>query len=179
MKNNYNPVLYPLNRDLSKQWFIKFFNPATDKYEKKYGKLNKLATVNERLTEAERIITQELEAVAHASELIKNAEVNQLCTLVEQFYAYKRVGKRAKSVLTYDTHIQVFIKWYRTVWRGGDYMVMGHEFLNYISPGKSNTTINAYKTTIKSVFAAIAKAKKLDIISLYIGYASLTQYYKI
>jgi hypothetical protein len=54
-KKNFCPKLYPLNRDLARTWFVKYYD-HTGRPQKKFGNLNNLATIRERELEAKRIV---------------------------------------------------------------------------------------------------------------------------
>jgi integrase len=158
---NSQPVLYPLDRNMQATWFVKYKDSATGKPLKKYGLLNKLPSLAERLIEADRIIINEIGVQPTA---ISPNNTHAIVALVQQFFSYKLIGKRFKSIVTYEKHVNEFVLWYRTTGHHFDLDIMGIEFLGTLNAkGLSGTTVNAYRTTLKSVFAKIQKAKKIDI----------------
>ncbi len=156
------PTLYPADRDLSKKWFVKYYDQQKKSYQKAYGKLAKLASLEERLAEAARIIAQLENSQALAAN--PNSQ-DQLTLLVQQYYDFKCMGKKAKSVITYRSQVEEFVRWYR-VEKGSQYEleVLGSMFLSYLAKnGRSNTTINNYRSNLSSIFRQILKAKKLAV----------------
>ncbi len=51
---NFAPTIYPLNRDVTKVWFVKYRDPS-GKLVKRYGNIAIFSTQKERLKEANRL----------------------------------------------------------------------------------------------------------------------------
>lgn len=154
------PTLYPADRALSKKWFVKYYDHQKKSYQKVYGNLNRLTTLEERMAEGARLVASIMEADAMAKD---PARQDQLTLLVQQFYDFKCMGKKNKSVITYRSQVEEFVRWYR-VERGSQYelQILGSMFLSFLAKnGRSNTTINNYRSNLSSIFRQIVKAKKL------------------
>lgn len=153
------PTLYPANRDLSKVWFVSYQCRETGKIKKKYGRMAHLPTVEERIKESERIIRDEIGYYPPAVAQVRS----DLPAMLEQFYNYRKVGLRAKSVITYRTMVESFVRWYRLHWKGGEDEVMALEYMGYLnSNGMGATTRNNYRSLLKSLFEKMVDAGKLD-----------------
>lgn len=103
------PTLYPLDRDLKKQWFIKYFTPA-GKPVKVYGKLARFATVKERESEAKRLLDTIQNPNFQPAGNVKTDLISLLDTLLE----YKRPAMERHSYDSYLSIIKLFAVWYRT-----------------------------------------------------------------
>ena len=160
IKTMKGPTLYPADRDLSKGWFVKYFHPEKKTYQKEYGNLRNLHTLEERLQEGAALIAD----ITRRLNLMQHPESrDQLTMLVQQYYDFKCMGKKNKSVITYRSQVEEFCRWYRCE-KG--YLhgleILGQSFLAFLSKkGLSNTTINNYRSNLSSIFRALVKAKKL------------------
>ena len=106
-KKNFVPTLYPLNKDISKTWFVKYKDDA-GRFLKVYGKLNSFSTVAERTVEANRIIKDILtpgeKHLINRNELVKN-----LSDLLE----FRRPMLAYKTYQDYFSLLKKFSLWYR------------------------------------------------------------------
>src|SRR5437868_3110156 len=107
-KKNFLPTLFPLNRDIRKTWFVKYYPPNQKAPLKKYGRLNHLHTLRERLKEADRIIRSILEP-QQAEKQQREDIITHLSALLE----YKRPALARKSYQTYLSYLNRFAAWYR------------------------------------------------------------------
>ncbi|MFC4232119.1 tyrosine-type recombinase/integrase [Parasediminibacterium paludis] len=105
-KKNFAPTLFPLNRDMQKTWFVTYYDKAGRKL-KKYGRLNHLQTLEERLIEAERLI-QEITAPDRIEKERKIGLAGQMSDLLE----YKRPFMRKKGYQSYSSVLKGFARWY-------------------------------------------------------------------
>lgn len=105
-KKNFLPKLYPVDRDMQKTWFIKHVDPA-GRPTKTYGRLNHLHTLEDRMKEANRLLTilQMPSSIKQRRDLISN-----LSSVLE----YKRPEFASKTYQCYFSHLKYFSAWYRT-----------------------------------------------------------------
>lgn len=160
VKTMKGPTLYPLDRDMSKVWHVKYYCPINQTYKKAYIPQKELATYESRMAAATRLIDQLSQQLALQTNPQAN---NRLTMLVQEYYDYKCIGKRNKSVITYRSMVEEFIRWYRTE-NGARYELetLGSKFLSALAKkGLSNTTINNYRSNLSSIFRAMVKAKKI------------------
>jgi len=152
------PTLYPLDRDLSKTWFIKYKDQKTGLVKKIYGSLKHLPTVEDRETEAQRIIADEL----NWHPMPVATPVDRLPGVLEQYLGYRVVGLAHKSVISYTGIVQCFCRWYRLNCKNPEMEVVGMEYLRHLyQEGISATTRNNHRALLTSLFKKIVKAGKL------------------
>lgn len=146
------PKRYPASGDLKKTWFILYTNTDGERI-KKYGNLNNLATFDERLTEAQRIID---EINSTASIKTTNSRGNQLIRDLDEVYEMRKPLWKSKTISAYQTHLNSFVYWFR---KSGCPEIDTRQitlFLNYIlSKGSSATTRNNYRKNLGSLFKDI------------------------
>ena len=76
---------------------------------------------------------------------VANDNANGVVAVIQQFFGYKLMGKRFKTKVTYEKHINALVAWYRTKGHTLDLDIMGIEFLSTLyAQGLSCTTVNAY-----------------------------------
>ena len=159
MRHHYYKI-YPLDRDLSKLWFVEFKDPITGKRHKKYGNLKNCLTLKERLLEAERIVKEySSNPPEQPGGDIRFAGVD-IPSLIQRKLEEKSIYLRSKSFATYQSKVVVFARWYRFHGRTQEVKAMGlaMAFLKYLKElNKSNTTINAYRNTLKTLFKSLKK----------------------
>lgn len=106
-KKNFLPKLYPISRDITKTWFVQYFDSA-GRPQKVYGNLNKLTTTADRMREARKLIKQVTDP--------KRVETRQRTDLIGNLDAaleYKRPALAKKSYQCYFSHLKKFVEWYR------------------------------------------------------------------
>lgn len=145
------PKLYPIGRDLNKTWYVGY-NDLFGKPLKRYGNLLNLKTVEERLQEGERII----------SEIKKEQLTNSATSLNGELVRYLDValdarcqGKNEKTKYSYTHKIKKFCEWYRQASCPPINHLMGAAFLTWVprnSNANSNTSINGYRRQLKTIF---------------------------
>lgn len=101
------PTLYPLNRDLAKTWFVKFYTPA-GKLVKMYGQLAWYHTVKEKEAEGARIIAEILNP--HTAPVEKRRDI---IGLLSELLEYKKPGLEEKTYQSYFSILKGFAVWYR------------------------------------------------------------------
>lgn len=147
---NATPVLYPGDRDLSKQWFVQYPNPNGGTPLKKYGRLNKLPTLEERMQEANMLLASCNEELS-----LSNLQNSQLIKKLSDIVDKRMEGKKAKTRYGYASRLRTFALWYRSV----DCPTMtdksGQQFLSWVGKKNnlSNISINGYRRHLKSFFA--------------------------
>lgn len=156
------PTLYPTDRDMSKVWHVKHFCSVSKKYKKTYIPKEEQGSYESRMAAANRIIA-ELTLAGAATAPSPNA--NDLTALVQQYFDFKCMGKRNKSIITYRSQVEEFIRWYRTNKNAAaELETLGSNFLSFLAKnGRGNTTINNYRSNLSSIFRAMVKAKKITI----------------
>jgi len=107
------PTLYPLNRDLAKTWFVKYYSPA-GKPVKLYGKLAWYHTVKEKEAEGARIIAEIL-----TPGTIAEKRRTDLTALLGEMLEYKRPALELKSYQSYFSILKGFTLWYRAATKKG------------------------------------------------------------
>lgn len=127
IKKIFAPTLYPLDRDMRKEWFVRYKDKA-GRPLKMRGKLNQLHTEPERLEEAERLILL-ITAPDRIEKERKKGLIGQLSDLLE----YKRPFMRKKGYQSYSSILKCFARWYtseaslKTEVVPGDYIRYLHE----------------------------------------------------
>lgn len=106
-KKNFAPTLYTLNHALGKTWFIQYRDQA-GRLQKKYGKLNQSPSLNERITEANRLIEAIVNPVT-----IEIKQHTDLVTNLSAVLEYKRASLAHRSYTTYLSILKFFSAWYR------------------------------------------------------------------
>ena len=143
------PVLYPLDRNLKKTWFIKYTG-QDGKPLKSYGQLNHLPTLKQRLKEAERIID---DLLARDAVKPKISAGNQLMKDLQSVFDLRKPSWKPKTFFAYQTHLSKFISWYISNDQPKMDTMQAMLFLNSITESGSNaTTRNNYRANIKSLF---------------------------
>lgn len=143
-------VLYPLDNDMAKTWFVQYPNPMGGRPLKKYGKLNKIASLDDRLLEADTIIN-EIKKTLKPIELKPDLLITHLNQIVEA----RCVGKKQKTIWGYHSKLRRFFEWYRSQKNRELTVQSGSKFLQWVSQQStvgSNTTINHYRRDLKSFF---------------------------
>lgn len=106
-KKIYAPTLYPINRDLSKTWFVKHTD-STGRPIKKYGNLNNLPTIRERLKEAEKIING-----LAITNVVTHKKDNDFIALLYSLLEYKKPMIEPTTYTSFEIIIKAFGIWYR------------------------------------------------------------------
>lgn len=143
------PKLYPGDKNINRTWFVAY--TAKDGRQKKvYGKLNHLATVEERLYEAQLII----QSIYLEDDILPETTIgNQLIIDLEEVFNIRKQGWKPKSQSAYFTHLTQFALWFRGAGCPPFDSLQANKFLNSISDkGRSSTTRNIYRNNLKSLF---------------------------
>lgn len=160
--------LYPKSRDLSAKWFVEYSVNGGPRL-KKYGKLNDLPTLEERLKEADRLFALIQQENQGSNIALVRADRNKLIKKMSSVVENRCVGKRKKTISGYWSKMAIFTKWYRVhaVQEEIEKEGIGTSFIIHlikeINPktGKIThpTTINHYKEFLTGIFEAIPELK--------------------
>ena len=154
--------IYPLDRDITKLWFVEYVDPATGQRRKKYGNLKACRTLKEKLAESHRIVAKihkdlNLEMPDSRVDLYPGLDLPRL---IQQKLEERSLGLRAKSISTYQSKVEEFARWYRLHAHKTEVVKLGigMAFIKHLKQGnRSNTTINTYRTTLKTLFKSLKK----------------------
>ncbi|MCC6635220.1 MAG: site-specific integrase [Chitinophagaceae bacterium] len=108
IKKIFAPKVYPLNEDLNRAWFVKYYD-KTGRPCKKYGKLSVFNTVAEKRKEAARIIKKLLEPDWQPT----LPKYNDFASALADRLEYKRPAIEPKSYQSYFSILKLFTAWYR------------------------------------------------------------------
>ena len=152
VKKNAEPILYPVDKDLKKQWFIQYPNPNGGKPLKKYGQLNKLKTLSERMSEAEKLII-----ICYKEMSVSTIQNSLLIRSLNDVVNSRMQGKKDKTKYGYTSKLKVFSEWYRLSAKCTLSEKTGIEFLSWLRVEKklSNISINGYRRHLKSFFSEL------------------------
>jgi integrase/recombinase XerD len=161
-------VLYPLNRDLQKTWFVKYrvpdFKTGTYVYKKYKGQLNRLSTLEERMQDAERIIfcienkipLQNLSGIRAPREQMNHRGFANIPLLLHQSVDARFACGELEHIshIAYRSKIRVFEGWMFTSGRlntpfGAFTISHAKEFLSYLKSQKKYA--NGYINDIKAL----------------------------
>lgn len=152
--------IYPLDRNISKVWFIKYKHPTTGKDIKLYGHFQACTTLKEKLAEADRLIKSISAEIGMAPTKTNPYPGLNVPRLIQQKLEERSLGLRSKSIATYQSKVVEFVKWYRFYAHGPEVAGtgVGLAFIKYLKESnRSNTTINAYRNTLKTLFKSLKK----------------------
>jgi integrase len=150
------PKLYPANKEIKRVWYIEYLG-KDGKRKKVYGRLNKLPTIQQRITEAEFLITQ---IQAEDLQAPNTGAGNQLLNDLQAVFDMKLPYWKPKTVSAYQTHLYSFARWYRQAGCPAMDARQALLFLNTISQGNNNTTRNNYRKNLKGLFNALIRYYK-------------------
>ncbi|MDW3649886.1 MAG: site-specific integrase [Bacteroidia bacterium] len=140
-----SPELYDASGDLSKRWFVVYY-PEKGKRVRRYGDINRFATVAERRQAAQLIIDK----------LSENSQ-EECSSPPEQMLARLQSIKKSlakKTWQTYHSKLKVFSEW----WTDGLSPISEdhcRKFFTYLIEERelSKTTYNAYRQTLREFFS--------------------------
>jgi len=165
------PVLYPLNRDLSKRWFIKYkvqcYTTGALVSRKYTGALNLIPDLQQRIELAEKYMAAikrgeklpDLQGQRTPSELHQPKSFASAIACTMQYLSTGTHGLRHATLLDYRCKCTIFCKWLQS--SGHAQMTIGalsavhvKEFMHYLKTERklSNTTANDYKHTLSTVW---------------------------
>lgn len=145
------PKLYPKSLCLDKTWFVSF-KDENGKEQKRYGKLNNIPSLEQRLAEAQRIID---DLNKERSLFTANSLNGSLLKYLENAVESRKAGKKLLTRYGYDSKLKVFAEWYRVSKYPPVTDHMGNNFLAWLAKRdsiNSNTSINDYRRQLKSFF---------------------------
>lgn len=148
------PTLYPLNRDLSKVWFVEYVG-EDGRHKKKYGKMASFNTLEGRLSEADKVI-----ASIKAESPQQKVEGNQVVHDLWEIFELRSEGWKPKSASAYRTHLKAFTDWYSKNHSPVMDSLVALKFLKSILDKNCNTTRNNYRSNLKSLFSDLKKFYK-------------------
>ncbi len=153
-------ILYPLSRDISKRWYVEFFNPQKNIIEREWIPVK--MTESQRLAEFERIKEQ----------LLTTGTIEPRAVVVKDTYTPSlQASQRLKDVLSEKPHLKKKSKSsYRSKLRKFDefcrrkgYESVNHsvasDYLKYrIESGRAVTTVNNDRRVLKSLVKSVDKS---------------------
>ena len=153
-------VRYPIDNDMDKLWFIRYPNPTGGTALKKYGNLNKIDNLADRLIEADKIIAScngDMEAL--------NKKHSVIITELDIIVQVRIQGRKQKTQYAYTSKLRVFTEWFRSNGDGQINRLTGQLFLAYLKKDKrlGNVSINSYRRNLKSLFDELFKLGKIEI----------------
>lgn len=140
--------IYPKDRDITKTWFIQYKIEGKPPL-KKYGRLAKLFTVEERIKEAAKMVA---EINKQFGEKAGKKEVDPILREIQEALKIHSIYLSKKSRATYESKVKEFVIWYRKNKNTThvEQVGIGHAFVMHLKEKNlSHTTINAYRNTIK------------------------------
>lgn len=144
--------IYPIDKDLSKKWHVKY-RTANNKLVKLYGTINHHNTVVERL-KAARALIKEIEN-KHIVHVERRTLVRDLSILLEQ----KKPTLSKKSYQTYLSILALFSRWWHVA-RRKDKNVDVVGFVNYLREQKKhNNYIRKCINLLRSFFDILVRRK--------------------
>lgn len=152
-KKNFFPKLYPLSRELSKTWFIKF-QDSSGYIRKKYGVLNDLPTVELRLIEAQKMIN---EIVKPGTVAIRQKSPQILLSNLEAVIEYRRPSLAKKSYQCYCSHLKKFAEWFRPAVKLNPLVSPGDFIRHMFECGYHNNYILKSKIVMSLCFSQLVK----------------------
>ena len=164
--NQLNLSIYPLDRDLSKRWFIKF--KFRGKEYQRYGKLNHLATVKERMKLARKMCKEIHEEFA-----------DKPAPIAARAYKYleeNKEGWRKKTYQSYKSKLDVFFEFLGN--REPNNAII-KEFFIGIQKNRHNKTYNGYLVFLKKVFKICGRSPELfEGLSKQKAYSTPARYFQ-
>ncbi len=153
--------LYPKSHSLFHTWYIEYsINGGVRK--KKYGRLNHLPTVTERLREADRL--RKIIEEENSSEIVLSSKkVNELLDILSAQFESHALSLKKKSEQTYRSKFDEFCRWMRLYRNMEEVRRLGlaTAFIKYLKAKElSATTINTYIETISMLYASSKKLKE-------------------
>jgi integrase len=106
-KKNFAPTIYPINRDMQKDWFVKYIDQH-GKLCKRYGSINQYQTLQERLTAAKKLI-KEITNPVYENPKPRESLIRKLNVVLDE----KRYSLGLKTYQTYTYYLKKFAVWYR------------------------------------------------------------------
>jgi hypothetical protein len=148
------PVLYPLNRDTRRTWFIQY-KDEHGRELKKYGKLNHIEGKAERIKEAARMI----EKIVNPIDQEEKRRLDLIGHL-ERVLDFRAPSMERKSYQTYFSYLTQFSSWYRLERAKKSDIDPGHYIMYLYSKGYHNNYILRIKIILSSFFKQLVKEKK-------------------
>ncbi len=150
-KKNFCFKLYPVNKEISKVWFVKY-RDAAGRPQKSYGRLRHYNTVAERLKEAKRLIIILQKPVVE--DIIKR---NKLIINLSNALEYRRPSLEKKSYQTYFSILKYFAAWYHLEYKKDKHISPAAYIMHLHSLGKHNNTIRRANVLLKDLFNVLIR----------------------
>ena len=148
----FDPILYPLNRDLNKKWVIRYYD-RFGKPCKVCGKLGWYNTIKEK--EAERLIQLILNPL-----LIDEKQRTDLVSNLSDLVEYKKPFLKKKSYESYFSIIKKFSLWYRVAAAKNKAVPPVDYVRAMFEAGLSKTTIRNRVVALKGLVTTLVKNGK-------------------
>jgi integrase len=145
------PTLYPIDRDITKTWFIKY-RYQYGKPVKVYGRLAHYATAAEKEAEAKRIIQEIIEPG------IKEQQYRDDLTGHLQEWLDNKPMLEKKSRETYQSMLKVFIQWYLPALQADKHACPSGFIKHLFDSNRKKNTIRKARNFLWGAFNALVKA---------------------
>lgn len=148
-----NVKVYPLTQDMNKTWFVRFYVALGIKHRLF---INKSLSFEERVREAERIVA-DLKANGFKDwKDKKEPSTNQHITLLFDLLAAKtKLGKKSRAA--YLAHIRGLNAYCTDNHINHITPVVADDFIQFLYLNHEARTVNAYRRTLKGLFAKLVK----------------------
>ncbi len=164
-KKSFSYKIYPLDKNLSKRWYIQLPNNKNRVGESSQRIwIPQLPTIEERLNEAQKLLSNlNLLKEKSKSRSASPYKINFLRLLSESLESC-RLTLRKKSFQSYESQLRNFADFVIETKLTKVSEETGAEFLNWLQArGKHPTTINKHRVCLKKMFRPLVKAKKVKI----------------
>jgi integrase len=149
--------VYPVDRSLNQQWFIKYTNPKEGLPELKRYIPMKVKSLEEREAFVEQLKKEINEEWCQVFNQTHPDLLRDLTEIVE----YRCMGRKRKTKDSYNAFLNVFTDWYIQFGKSTEYAKLGLRYLGWLNAnGRNNTTHNNHKRQLKSFFDDMMKAYK-------------------
>ncbi len=161
-KKFFVPYLATSNNNINTRWFVFWYEPVPGtnlrKRKKCHGRINSFKTIQERIARANDVIS-ELRANNFYYKDRSDKQPEQSETILHKAIAEKSLRRHAKRF--YTTHVRVFLKWLNAKPQSCN-VYNAKEFLKHLAnKGRSNTTINHYRNTLRTLYAQVVDEGKM------------------
>jgi integrase len=156
-KKIFYPKTYPLNKDLSKKWIVRYYEKSGDELKKRVKRVpTSLKTVEERGKWATDLI-KKLEKGLQTKIVVENANkhIQRLFEIIEE----KKVKNKTKT--SYRGHVQGLNTYCIENNIKSITNQVANDFLESLSESHEGRTVNHYRRTLLELFAKLKKNKEI------------------
>jgi integrase len=150
-------VLYPLSRDLSRRWVLRFWQVLDSKKKRLSIWIPDFATAKERLDYA-LDYEKRINELGYPLPKLETATTNAAKLLVERF-AERKPALRRKTIFCYESVLKSYCNYLAS---RKHTLEVGDAYLSFLrDAGKSAATINKHRTVLLSLYVDLVKSKKV------------------